>query len=155
MVVSVEGSLRGLRGLDVESGSESGPFGWLQHGEGVASAGKGFVSPDAVCWPTRNALYFLNPLDGSLTCPPLPGNFGNLSATNGRLISATRSEVFSLSKYGPIDRRLPLRGNIPSQLIVRDRWASRADECRSTAPAAPKSVGPLSGPTQQTVRKVL
>ena len=62
----------GIRALDLRTGSHREPEGWVQARPGVpAGYGRGFATDDAVAWPTRAGLFFLDPDSGEPLAPPL------------------------------------------------------------------------------------
>jgi outer membrane protein assembly factor BamB len=94
LIVTVTGPVRGIRGLNVATGSHREPEGWVQHdGGGLLGAGRGLVTDDAILWPTRAGLFFLRPEDGFPLRPPLPGSFGHLAYADGVLVTVTPTEV--------------------------------------------------------------
>jgi outer membrane protein assembly factor BamB len=94
LIATVAGSVRGIRGIDVLSGSQSSPNGWIQHdGGGVATFGRGFVTPDLIFWPTRDGMQFLNPETGASARQPAPGLFGNLALADGCFVVTNATEV--------------------------------------------------------------
>ncbi len=104
VIVSVAGPARGLRGLSIETGSHRDPDGWVIHeGGGLLSYGQGFVTDDAVLWPTRAGLFFIRPSDGSLLGPPLMNHlggvaarfFGHLAFADGVFVVVTPTEIWS------------------------------------------------------------
>lgn len=83
VVVSVTGPVRGLRGLSVVTGSQLQPDGWVLHeGGGLLGYGRGFVTEEAVVWPTRAGLFFVDPATGRLLGRPL---FNHLGGPQSRL----------------------------------------------------------------------
>jgi outer membrane protein assembly factor BamB len=102
LICTLDRPLRGITGLDVETGSDRPPHGWLQHeGDGVATFGRGFIADDVVFWPTRQGLQFLSAIDGAPLRPPLglaaddgkPRALGNLVFADGCLIAADPLEL--------------------------------------------------------------
>lgn len=94
LIATFSGSIRGIRGMDVRSGAERLPDGWTQHDDGgVATFGRGFVTPDLVYWPTKHGLQFLNPEDGNPARQPIPGMFGNLAYAEGCFVMTNATEV--------------------------------------------------------------
>ena len=107
LIVSVTGPLRGLRGLNLDTGSyyrEDG--GWVQSGGGgTLPYGQGIVTDDVIAWPSHHGLYFLRPEDGQL--PPGRPNpwqaldtnfraryFGNLAYADGVLVVVTPTQIW-------------------------------------------------------------
>jgi outer membrane protein assembly factor BamB len=97
LVVAVAGPVRGIRGLNVATGSYREPDGWIGHdGGGNLSYGRGFVTDDLVVWPTRHGLFFLNPEDGSRIWTPhgTDSPFGNVAYADGVLVVVTPTQVW-------------------------------------------------------------
>jgi outer membrane protein assembly factor BamB len=94
LIATFAGPVKGIRGIAVDSGSESLPDGWIQHDDGgVATFGRGFVTPDLILWPTRSGMQFLRPEDGSPDRQPVPGMFGNLAYADDVFVVTTATEV--------------------------------------------------------------
>ena len=114
LIVTLDRPMRGICGLNVETGTERFPNGWLQHdGEGESTFGKGLLAEGVVFWPTKGGLHFLNAEDGSpLRQPVVPrdGNFaiepmGNLLFGRDTMIVATPTELWgyvSEKKFVPV-----------------------------------------------------
>lgn len=95
LIVAVAGPVRGIRGLDLATGSYRAPEGWLHH-TGLLGYGRGFVTDDLIAWPTRNGLYFLRPGDGSeIWTPPsyTGGPLGNVVYADGVIVVVTPTQV--------------------------------------------------------------
>jgi outer membrane protein assembly factor BamB len=112
LIATFGGQVRGIRGVNLWTGAESGPGGWTIHDDGgEGTFGRGLVTEDVVVWPTRHGLRFLDPADGTqLRSPipgpsarlpggaplptPFPGPFGNLCYADGVLVVTTATEVW-------------------------------------------------------------
>ncbi|WP_143392737.1 PQQ-binding-like beta-propeller repeat protein [Fimbriiglobus ruber] len=95
LVCAIAAPQRGIRGLNVANGSYQGPDGWAVHDDPqLASFGRGLVSDEIVAWPTRSALFFLDPVDGWQVRPPLFKPHGNLAFADGVLLAATPTELW-------------------------------------------------------------
>ena len=103
LIATVAGPNRGIRGLDVRTGSHAEPDGWATHDDPfLGSFGRGLVSDELVLWPTKSGLFLLNPTDGTNARPPIPGPHGNLAFADGVLLVATPTAVWGYVA----DRRL-------------------------------------------------
>jgi outer membrane protein assembly factor BamB len=110
LIATIGGQLKGIRGFNLRTGADSGANGWTIHDDGGASTfGRGLVSDEAVVWPTRHGLYFLNPADGTSLREPIrtperpdphkvpgdaPSTFGNLCFADGCLIVTTATDIW-------------------------------------------------------------
>jgi outer membrane protein assembly factor BamB len=97
LIITVAGPVRGIRGLNVATGSYRPPEGWIQHdGGGYLSYGRGFVTDEVIVWPTRNGLFFLRPEDGSrLWTGHANGTpFGHVVYADGVLVVVTPTQVW-------------------------------------------------------------
>jgi outer membrane protein assembly factor BamB len=111
LIATFGGPGRGIRGLNLRTGADSGPNGWTLHDDGGAGTfGRGLVTEEAIVWPTRRGLYFLDPADGTMLRSPIPGPsvtfrgvalptetplpFGNLCYADGVLLVSTATEVW-------------------------------------------------------------
>jgi hypothetical protein len=95
LIATFGGPVRGIRGLNLRTGADSGPTGWTIHDDGgAATFGRGLVTEEAIVWPTRDGLYFLDPADGTQLRSPIPGPFGNLCYADGVLLVTTATEVW-------------------------------------------------------------
>ncbi|HVK11460.1 MAG TPA: PQQ-binding-like beta-propeller repeat protein, partial [Gemmataceae bacterium] len=110
LIATVGGPTKGIRGFNLRTGADSGPGGWTIHDDGGAiTFGRGLVSEEAVVWPTRHGLYFLDPADGTFLREPIrtpqrpdphkvpgdaPSTFGNLCFADGCLIVTTATDVW-------------------------------------------------------------
>jgi outer membrane protein assembly factor BamB len=101
LVVTVAGPVRGIRGLNLDTGSYR-DGGWEQSGPSIPlSYGQGFVTDDVIVWPSREGLVFLDARDGRLapgSPNPLRGPqgeryFGNLAYADGVLVVVTATQV--------------------------------------------------------------
>ncbi len=114
LIVAVAGPVRGLRGLNVETGSYS-DGGWAVHNPGSPlSYGRGFVTDDLVVWPTRFGLFFLRPhKGGECIWTPHAGSqaryFGNVVYADGVMIVVTPTQVLGYvldtRQFGGINER--------------------------------------------------
>jgi outer membrane protein assembly factor BamB len=101
LIATFAGAVRGIRGLNAWTGADSGENGWTIHDDGgEVTFGRGLVNDDVVLWPTRHALHFLNPRDGTPLRASIPGPFGNLTYADGFLIVTTGSEVWGFIAEG-------------------------------------------------------
>lgn len=95
LIATVGGQVKGIRGFNLRTGADSGTGGWTIHDDGGETTfGRGLVSEEAVVWPTRHGLQFLNPADGSPLRSPIHGSFGNLTYADGVLLVTTTTEVW-------------------------------------------------------------
>ncbi len=112
LIATFAGPMKGIRGLNVTTGAETRPGGWTQHAEGgLASFGRGFVTPDLIFWPTKHGLYFLDPEDGSPARQPIEGSFGNLVYADGCFVVTRATEVIGF--FGDGKRVEPRRKEAP------------------------------------------
>jgi outer membrane protein assembly factor BamB len=116
LIVTVAGPVKGIRGLDIQTGSDSGARGWTQHDDsGEATFGRGFVTEEAIAWPTAHGLQLLDPDEGRPLRQPIADLKGNLVYSQGVLISLT---TLDLRCYLSEKRRLQIRkpdGEIPKE----------------------------------------
>lgn len=95
LIATFAGQMKGIRGLNLRTGADSGENGWTIHDDGgVHTFGRGLVTEEAVVWPTKHGLHFINPLDGSPLRSPIRGSFGNLTYADGVLLVTTATEVW-------------------------------------------------------------
>ena len=113
LIATFGGPVRGIRGLNLRTGADSGTGGWTIHDDGgELTFGRGLVTEEAIVWPTQHGLHFLDPSDGTpLRSPirgprppksgrnvPLPPEshqaFGNLCYADGVLVVTTATEVW-------------------------------------------------------------
>ncbi len=112
LIATFAGQVKGIRGLNLRTGADSGENGWTIHDDGGESTfGRGLVSEEAVVWPTKHGLHFLDPRDGTPLRSPIPGPttrlpdgtplpaqypgpFGNLCYADGVLLVTTPTEVW-------------------------------------------------------------
>ena len=74
LIATIGGQVKGIRGFNLRTGADSGAGGWTIHDDaGETTFGRGLVSDEAVVWPTRHGLYFLNPADGAFLREPIRG----------------------------------------------------------------------------------
>jgi len=155
LIVSVTGPARGIRGLDIATGSSRDPHGWVVHDTGgLLSYGRGFVTDEAVVWPTRNGLFFLDPRNGRLLGPPflnhLTGDsrryFGNLAYADGVLVVVTPTQVWGYvteaKRFGLNHRsgRDPVRANFEA-LIEKAEYALARGEATTAHQALLAATG--------------
>lgn len=139
LIATFGGQLRGIRGLNLRTGADSGESGWTIHADGgEATFGRGLVTEEAIVWPTKHGLHFLNPADGSPLRSPLRGPvqrtvdgraipttfpvpFGNLCFADGVLLVTTPTEVWGyVSEAKKLsDHRLEIDGDRTSQPQIR------------------------------------
>jgi outer membrane protein assembly factor BamB len=95
LICTLAAPVRGIRGLNVVSGSYHEPDGWMIHDDPqLRSYGRGLVSDDLILWPTQTDLFLLGPEDGLPVRPPIRGPHGNLAFADGVLLVATPTEVW-------------------------------------------------------------
>jgi outer membrane protein assembly factor BamB len=127
VILSTTGLVKGLRGLNVATGSYRQPEGWLQ--TAGLGYGQGFVCDSSIVWPSREGVYFLDPESGLpiRNKPPLQlmnaddrGQFfGNLTYADGWLVGVGAAE---LRAYRPLEKPY-LRPDDP-----RNTFASLMDQ---------------------------
>jgi outer membrane protein assembly factor BamB len=130
LICTFAGPVKGIRGIDVASGAETAPAGWTQHDDGgVATFGRGFVSPDLVFWPTRQGLYLLDPEDGSPARQPVPGALGNLCYADGCFVVTTATEILGFVSEGKLiePRKREAEGEPGRKLLLYRLGRSEAD----------------------------
>ena len=151
VVVTTAGPVRGIRGLSVTTGAHRDPGGWLQAaGGGLPGYGRGLVADNAIVWPSRAGLFFLDPDTGRpladpLRTPPghLPENlFGNVVYADGVLVVVTSAQVWgyvaeSVPKNLPVEAPRPrweaLTDAAERELAGGDNAAARAALVKATA----------------------
>jgi outer membrane protein assembly factor BamB len=95
LIATFGGQVRGIRGLNLRTGADSGTGGWTIHDDGGEfTFGRGLVTEEAIVWPTKHGLHFLDPSDGSPLRSPIRGSFGNLCYADGVLLVTTATEVW-------------------------------------------------------------
>ena len=97
LIVTVTGPQRGLRGLNLDTGSHRpDEGGWVRSvGRGTLTYGQGLVSDDAAVWPSREGLYFARPDDGLREPATFLGRyFGNCAYADGVLVVVTPAQVW-------------------------------------------------------------
>jgi outer membrane protein assembly factor BamB len=134
LIATFAGQVRGIRGLNLRTGADSGENGWTIHDDGGESTfGRGLVTEQAVVWPTKHGLHFLNPADGSPLRSPIRGAFGNLTYADGVLLVTTPTEVWGYSsetnKLG--DRRGGLERRPAFPLASGNEPIARFDQVRA------------------------
>ncbi|MBN9120865.1 MAG: PQQ-binding-like beta-propeller repeat protein, partial [Planctomycetes bacterium] len=101
LIVTVAGPLRGIRGLNLDTGSYRAG-GWAQGDVHLPlSYGQGLVTDDGIVWPSREGVYFLNADDGRkaygspnpLRGPTGEKYFGNIAYADGVLVVVTPTQV--------------------------------------------------------------
>lgn len=106
VLITSTGPVSGIRGLSVVNGSYRRPDGWIQ-ATGLLTYGQGLASDDAILWPSRAGLYFLDPESGKPIAPPLatPGSeanfFGNLAYADGWLVVVMPREIWAYRTDAP------------------------------------------------------
>jgi outer membrane protein assembly factor BamB len=106
LIVAVAGPIRGIRGLDLETGSHrTADGGWSQDAN-VLTYGQGLVTDDIILWPTRDGLFFLDPRTGLPSAKrgtpnPMPGPhkgatsaFGQIAYAEGVIVVVTPMQVY-------------------------------------------------------------
>ena len=128
LIATFAGSVKGIRGIDVISGGESYPEGWVQHdGGGVTNFGRGFVSPELIYWPTKDGLQFLRPDDGSPARQPVPGPLGNLAYADGVFVVANATEILGFVSDGKFEPRSKEAEKKPgSRQLIDNRGALKS-----------------------------
>ena len=141
LIATFAGTMRGIRGFDLKSGSERAPLGWIQHDDGgEATFGRGFVSTDVIFWPTKNGLHFLHPEDGRPVRQPVPGMFGNLAFADGCFVAASSLDV---SGYISENRRAAPRRNdeprpVTEKLLLQKQQRAEMNALLAQVDAASK-----------------
>lgn len=120
LIATFGGQVRGIRGLNLRTGADSGTGGWTIHDDGgVGTFSRGLVTEEVVVWPTRHGLRFLDPADGTQLRSPIPGPpprfpktdnvllpteqpvpLGNLCYADGVLVVTTATHVFGFVSEG-------------------------------------------------------
>jgi outer membrane protein assembly factor BamB len=157
LIVAVAGPLRGVRGLDLETGSHrTADGGWVQAVE-VLSYGQGLVTDDVILWPTRAGLYLINPETGlpntrSGTPNPRPklGNgFGHLAYADGVLVVVTHSQVCGFRaqsmKTDPLPDAPP-RERFDALVDLAERELAAGNTARATELLVGAATGALPAP---------
>ncbi len=129
LIATFGGQLKGLRGLSVRTGADTGPDGWTLHDQaGEITFGRGLVSDDAVVWPTRHGLAFVSPEDGRPLRQPIPGSFGNLTFADGLLLVATGTELWGYLADGKAVSKKADVENLPPDAMV---WTAEGRPIRA------------------------
>ena len=117
VIATTGGPIRGLHAFDVHTGAGV----WSHHADGgLATFGRGIVSPGMVYWPTKQALQFLDPATGDPIRQPLPGLFGNLAYARGCFVVTDGTTIRGYVSEGPfVPLRLPVRIAPGTSPIVR------------------------------------
>ena len=108
VIVTTTGPVLGIRGLSVADGSYRAPDGWIQ-ANGLLGYGHGIVCDDAIIWPSRAGLLFLDPESGLPIVDALrwketarnESPFGNLAFADGWLVVVTPTEVWGYQSDSP------------------------------------------------------
>jgi len=94
LIVTTDGPLRGIRGLNVQDGSDQAPHGWTQHDEGgLTTFGRGLIAGERVFWPTRQGVFVLAAKTGEPLRPVLSDMSGNLTFARGVLVITTPTHI--------------------------------------------------------------
>lgn len=98
LVVAASGPTRGIRALNVETGSQT-EGGWIQTTEELLTYGQGLVADNLILWPTRGGLFRLDPNTGRPLGDPRTGPggdpfFGHLACADGLLAVVTPSHLW-------------------------------------------------------------
>ena len=144
LIATFGGQLRGIRGLNLRTGADSGAGGWTIHDDGGEQTfGRGLVTEEAVVWPTKKSLRFLDPSDGTQLRSPIPGPparmrdgseqpsrepgpFGNLCYADGVLLVTTATEVWGyVSEAKKLGDRRKAVENDPENAACTRSWPSR------------------------------
>ena len=128
LVVTVTGPQRGIRGLNLDTGSYRDDGGWAQHTD-ILSYGHGLVTDDTIVWPSREGLFFLDARTGRPERHPLynpdghRGYFGHVAYADGVLVVVTpthvRGYVAESRKIVPRPDAAPARGSAGSSIARR------------------------------------
>ncbi|MCE9534571.1 MAG: PQQ-like beta-propeller repeat protein, partial [Planctomycetes bacterium] len=122
LIATVAGTMRGIRGINIVSGSERFPDGWVQHDDGgEATFGRGVLFVDLIYWPTKHGLQFLSPRDGQPARQPVAGIFGNLAYADGCFVVTNATDVLGFVSEDLLFDRRPIEVPEPS-LMERWRW---------------------------------
>lgn len=72
LIVATDKPSATVKALEARTGSHRPPRGWVQLRPGLPKGfGPGFVTQDAIFWPTHSGLCLLDPASGELLVPPL------------------------------------------------------------------------------------
>lgn len=132
LIVTVTGPLRGIRALNLDTGSYRDPGSWVQGGNNAPlSYGQGLVTDDLIIWPTRDGLLFLDPttgrpLEGPRTGPvrePHRNFFGHIAYADGVLVVVTAGQVRG---YVARSKQIEVRPDLPPRTKF-DLTADRAE----------------------------
>ena len=119
IIITVVEPVRGIRGLNLDTGSHRNTDGgWAQHnGPDLFSYGQGLVTDDVIVWPSRVGLYFIRPEDGLPyrgTPNPLPSPlkncFGNLAYADGAIVVATPTQLWCFKAQS---RKIEMHPDMP------------------------------------------
>jgi outer membrane protein assembly factor BamB len=157
LIVAVAGPQRGIRGLNVETGSDRADGGWNQDSHGVLSYGQGLVTDDAILWPTRTGLYILDPTREGLPnrgAPiPLPKQtdegFGHVAYADGVLVVVTPTQVhFYRAQSTKIESRPDATPRERSDALVdrAERELAAGNTTRAISALAELATGELPAP---------
>lgn len=154
LVCTIAAPNRGIRGLNVVSGSDREPDGWAVHDDQfLHSWGRGLVTDEFVLWPTSSVnegLRLLDPTNGDNARIPSPGLHGNLAFADGVLLVATPTELRGyVSEHAQLAERKadakarPGDANAARRLALALADAGRWDEANE----AIQSAEPVADPT--------
>jgi hypothetical protein len=140
LIITVTDPVRGIRGLNLDTGSHTTNGGWVQHTDsGLLSYGQGLVTDDVIIWPSRQGLYFLNPENGRPDrgspnpIPSLFNNcFGNLAYADGSIVVVTPAELWC---FKAPSRKIEIRPDTPPRTRF-DAMIDRAEHALATGHSA-------------------
>lgn len=158
LVVAVSGPVRSLRALDLSTGSYRGSDGgWIQDTHGTLSHGRALVTDDAILWPSRDGLYFLDARDGRPgrggTPNPRPGlrqtPYGHLAFADGVLVVVTTNQVWGFraesDKIEPLPDSTP-RDRLDALIDRAERELAAGNKARALTMLADIATGDLPVP---------
>lgn len=134
--VTVAGKVHGLRGLNVATGSYREPAGTISYNLNVVPGrGRGFVTENAIFWPSSSGLWLFNPKNGDVLLSPFcspsgsqNSTFGNIVYADGMLFVVTETHLWiylsEWKEFGPADRQSV---SDPDWLRFK-RFTTRAEE---------------------------
>jgi len=135
VVVTVAAPNKGIRAYDTATGFSEEPRGWKNHDSPhLATYGRGLLTEDSVLWPTKQSLYTLSLLDGSVRIQPQGRPHGNLAYADGVLLVATPTELWGYDldaeepappvrpqTLAPAERVPPFR-TVERKVPAAERW---------------------------------